>query len=144
MSLKRPAVYNLCWSSGMTQPSVIGHAMPRRRRPASTTFSDGSARSSFSDPAPAVLAISAPETSASASERMFSPGDGDLLTGPNEPPLCEIAPWKSPLARGEAHSMLTAMPPADSPKIVTLFGSPPRAAMLRSIHRRPATMSSRP
>ena len=75
---------------------------------------------------------------------MFSPGDGDLLIGPNEPPLCEIAPWKSPLARGDALSMLTAMPPADSPKIVTRRGSPPNAAMLRSIHCRPATMSSSP
>ena len=61
---------------------------------------------------------------------MFSPGEGDLPSGPNEPPLCEIAPWNSPLARGDAQSMLTAMPPADSPKIVTLSGSPPNAAML--------------
>ena len=118
--------------------------MPRWRRPASITFSAGSARSSFNDGAPAALAISAPDASASARTRMFSPGTGDLLLGPNEPPLCEIAPWKSPFARGDAQSMLTAMPPADSPKIVTRFGSPPNAAMLRWIHWRPATMSSRP
>ena len=75
---------------------------------------------------------------------MFSPGCGFLLLGPKEPPLCEIAPWNRPLARGDAHSMLTAMPPADSPKIVTRFGSPPNAATLREIHCRPAIMSSRP
>jgi len=34
--------------------------------------------------------------------------------GPKLPPLSEIAPWKSPFAAGEAQSMLTAMPPADS------------------------------
>ena len=39
--------------------------------------------------------------------------------GPNEPPLSEIAPWNSPFASGDAHSMLTAIPPADSPKMVT-------------------------
>ena len=33
-----------------------------------------------------------------------------------------MAPWKRPLACGDAHSMLTAMPPADSPKIVTSLG----------------------
>ncbi len=75
---------------------------------------------------------------------MFSPGCGFLLLGPKEPPLCEIAPWKSPLATGDALNMLTAIPPADSPKIVTRAGSPPNAAMLREIHRRPAIMSSRP
>ena len=52
---------------------------------------------------------------------MFSPGKVVGRGGPNEPPLCEIAPWKSPFASGDAHSMLTAMPPADSPKIVTLL-----------------------
>ena len=66
------------------------------------------------------------------------------IDGPNEPPLWEMAPWKSPLARGEAASMLTAMPPADSPKIVTLPGSPPKAAMLFFTQWRPAMRSRRP
>ena len=38
---------------------------------------------------------------------------------------------KSPLASGEAISALVACEPADSPAIVTLSGSPPKAATLR-------------
>jgi hypothetical protein len=48
------------------------------------------------------------------------------------------------LAKGEADSMLTAMPPADSPKMVTFPGSPPKAAMFFFTHCRPAIMSSTP
>ena len=40
----------------------------------------------------------------------------------------------SPLASGEAISALAACEPADSPAIVTLAGSPPKAAMLRLTH----------
>ncbi len=71
------------------------------------------------DETPALLAYASPERSASASRFKFSPGMVVGRGGPNEPPLCEIAPWNSPFASGEAHSMLTAIPPADSPKIVT-------------------------
>ena len=45
-----------------------------------------------------------------------------------------MALWKSPAASGEAISALTANDPADSPKIVTLPGSPPNAAMLSFTH----------
>ena len=51
-------------------------------------------------------------------------------TGQNEPPLSLMAPRNRPLHNGEAQRMLTEMPPADSPAIVTLSGSPPKAAML--------------
>ena len=40
-----------------------------------------------------------------------------------------MARWKSPAASGDAMSALTANEPADSPKIVTFCGSPPKAAM---------------
>src|SRR5450759_5453770 len=52
-----------------------------------------------------------PERSASARRFWFSPGKVVGLGGPKLPPLCEIAPWNSPLANGDAHSMLTAIPP---------------------------------
>ena len=75
---------------------------------------------------------------------MFSPGMVGRRGGPNDPPLSEIAPWNNPFASGEAHSMLTAMPPADSPKMVTFCGLPPKAAMFFLTHCRPAIMSSTP
>ena len=75
---------------------------------------------------------------------MFSPGTAAGRGGPKEPPLSEIAPSKRPFASGDAHSMLTAIPPADSPKMVTLLGSPPNAAMFFLIHCKPAIMSSSP
>ncbi len=41
-------------------------------------------------------------------------------------------------------SALTAKEPADSPKIVTFFGSPPNAAMLSRTHSSASTWSSSP
>ena len=75
---------------------------------------------------------------------MFSPGYDLSSTGPNDPPLWEIAPLKSPFARGDAQSMLTEIPPADSPKIVTFAGSPPNAAILFWIHSNAAIWSRIP
>ncbi len=69
---------------------------------------------------------------------MFSPANEGVRDGPKEPPLCEIAPWNSPAASGDAASIETEIPPADSPKIVTLFGSPPKAAILSCTHCKPA------
>ncbi len=83
-------------------------------------------------------------TPALARVRMFSPGPPAGRGGPKDPPLSEIAPSNRPLASGEAHSWLTAMPPADSPKIVILLGSPPKAAMLFLIHPKAEIMSSSP
>ena len=45
---------------------------------------------------------------------------------------------------GEAISALTEIDPADSPAMVTRFGSPPNAAMFFCTHRSAATWSSRP
>src|SRR5271167_3679307 len=44
-------------------------------------------------------------------------------------PLSAIAPWNRPFAVGDAIAAYTLWPPADSPKIVTRFGSPPNPAM---------------
>ena len=63
-----------------------------------------------------------PTASAAASVGTSSPPSVARRDGANEPPLSEITFWKSPFAYGDAASMLTAMPPADSPKIVTLRG----------------------
>ncbi len=60
------------------------------------------------------------------------------------PPLSEITPRNSPLARGEAASMLTEKPPAEWPRRVTLDGSPPNLATFARIHCRPAIWSSSP
>ena len=48
----------------------------------------------------------------------------------NAAPLSPIAFWNRPFASGEAICALTENDPALSPKMVTLPGSPPNAAML--------------
>src|SRR5512139_109466 len=90
------------------------------RAPPPASLSGVSFRASAMDATPASLSVATPERSASAKRHIFSPGRGAGLGGPNEPPLSEIAPLNSPLASGDAHNMLTAIPPADSPKMVTL------------------------
>jgi hypothetical protein len=52
--------------------------------------------------------------------------------------------WNSPLALGIASSVQTFAPPPDWPMIVTLPGSPPKAATLSRTHSSAATMSSMP
>ena len=49
-------------------------------------------------------------------------------------------PWGDPDLQGvwSSDDMLTEMPPADSPKIVTRLGSPPNRAMLSLTHFNPA------
>ena len=59
-------------------------------------------------------------------------------------PLWMIARWNSPAAAGMPSRTLTLAPPPDSPKIVTLPGSPPKAAMLSRTHSSASTMSSAP
>ena len=76
---------------------------------------------------------------ASASARDFSGG-----SSLKKAPLSPMARWKRPCARGDAISALTENEPADSPKIVTLSGSPPNAAMFALTHSRAATWSSSP
>ena len=56
------------------------------------------------------------------------------MPSPIHAPLSAIALWNSPLATGEPASLPTIAAPADSPKIVTLFGSPPNAAMFAFTH----------
>ena len=55
-----------------------------------------------------------------------------------------MALWNRPSAASIASRLVTDIDPADSPKIVTLPGSPPKAAMLSRTHSRAAIWSSRP
>jgi len=59
-------------------------------------------------------------------------------------PLVLIALWNSPAAVGEAIWWQTLDPPADSPKMVTLCGSPPNALMFSCTQRSAACWSCRP
>ncbi len=65
-----------------------------------------------------------------------------MVCRPN--PDSEIAFTNNPRAIGEATRSLTLIPPADSPKIVTLETSPPNAAMFCCTHLSAAIWSSRP
>jgi hypothetical protein len=49
----------------------------------------------------------------------------------NTAPLWPITRWNRPRAGGDTVSRLTDIEPADSPKIVTRWLSPPNAPMLR-------------
>src|ERR1700691_2088134 len=83
---------------------------------------------------PAWVANASPAVSALASEacvRLYEP-------------LSAIAFSNSPLACGDATCDSTDRPPADSPKMVTLRGSPPKLTMLRCTQRRAACWSIRP
>jgi len=59
-------------------------------------------------------------------------------------PLWGMARAKRPAARGATIMLVTLMAPADSPKIVTLPGSPPNAAMFCCTHSNAAIWSSSP
>src|SRR5688500_12053591 len=66
-----------------------------------------------------------------------------LLSGtagkvPSNEPLSPIAPAIKFFDKGEAMWALTETEPADSPAIVTLFGSPPKALILLCTQRRAA------
>ena len=50
-------------------------------------------------------------------------------------PLSPMAPAINPFDSGDAISAQTEIDPADSPAIVTFFGSPPNAAMLACTQR---------
>src|SRR5579862_6543714 len=83
---------------------------------------------------PALVANASPAVSALASEawlRLYEP-------------LSTIAFANSPLACGEATCDRVDRPPADSPKMVTLRGSPPKPAMFRCTQRSAACWSIRP
>ena len=93
---------------------------------ASSSFSAGIARSAASEAAPSCVANWTPSASVSASGRAGS-------VRPMIAPLSPIAPAIRPFDSGEAICALTEAEPADSPAIVTRFGSPPKAAMF-SLH----------
>ena len=59
-------------------------------------------------------------------------------------PLSTIALSNKPSVSGDAICEITFVPPPDSPMIVTLSGSPPKAAMLSRIHSSEALRSSVP
>src|SRR5512144_2421646 len=97
---------------------------------ASRSCCAGIARSAASDAAPTLVANLIPFCSASAR------GTADNV--PRTDPLSPIAPAIRCFDNGEAIWVLTESDPADSPAIVTLFGSPPKAAIFRRTHRKAA------
>ena len=103
-------------------------------RPAALMISAaGMARRSAIDAAPARAARSAPRFSASA--RRVS---GNVALE-KYAPLSPMARANRPSVNGDAINALTENDPADSPKIVTCAGSPPKAAMFSRTQRRAAT-----
>ena len=133
---------------GKRRPSITGLKPSRRRSakaarltPASTlTCASRSFATGMFLSSPA-RAISRPRWS-SIWRAVFVPSSRSAICTAG--PLWTIALWKSPLADGMAISTLTFAPPPDSPKMVTLRGSPPNRAILSRTHSRAATMSSTP
>jgi hypothetical protein len=91
----------------------------------------GLARRASSVAALTLAANFSPSASAEASD---APPRGGCGPAGKAAPLSPIALWNRPLASGEAIRMLTENDPADSPKMVTLPGSPPNAAAFFCTH----------
>ena len=93
---------------------------------ASNNLSAGIFLKSCKELAPTCLANSTPFLSAS------DKGSGGSV--PNMEPLSPIAPAIKFLDKGETICALTETDPADSPAIVTRFGSPPKDAIFSLTH----------
>lgn len=61
-----------------------------------------------------------------------------------EPGLCRMARWNRPAQRGDDMKADIALAPDDSPKIVTLSGSPPKRSMFALTHCSACAMSRMP
>ena len=120
--------------SGKTQPSTV--AVDR-------TSSGATACTASALAARMASGVGAAPSPSSASTNR-SPADSISALGwappldPKPPPLSPMAAWKRPRASGVAISWLTLHEPADSPKMATREGSPPKAAMFRWIQPRAA------
>src|SRR4030042_6053429 len=91
--------------------------------------------------APSLAARFNPPDSASWSDLHMDIGfSGELIA----PPASTIAFWKSPLAKGEVINQRVFEPPPECPKIVTLCGLPPKAAVFLFTHFKAAIRSSWP
>ncbi len=131
-----PAVKAWSTGSGTTLPSIMGLAPPELIVAEPSTVLAGTARKAAgsSEVTPQPLAAAAPAASAVLkSAKSLRPA-----------PDSTIALWNRPRALGDSIRKFTAMPPADSPKMVTLPGSPPKPAMLAFTHFRAAIMSMTP
>ena len=64
------------------------------------------------------------------------------MASPMYAPLSEMARLINPFASGDPTTAADMTAPADSPKTVTFFGSPPNAAMFACTHLRAAIVSS--
>ena len=106
------------------------------RAVSSTTCSAVMARRAAIEDAPAPVANLTPSGSASAR--------GRGVRDPMSDPLSMMAPAIRFFESGETTWALTEIEPADSPAIVTLAGSPPKAAMFACTQRRAAFWSRRP
>ena len=61
-----------------------------------------------------------------------------------KPPLWTIALWNRPFERGDTKSAATENPPADSPNIVILDGSPPKFSIFSLTQCKALIWSSKP
>ena len=105
-----------------------------------SSWSAGMARSSARLAAPTDCAKFTPACSFSASDFIIRASGGLVKNAP----LWPIPLWTMWRESGDIISALTDAEPADSPLIVTLPGSPPKASMLSWTHRSAATWSSMP
>ncbi len=99
------------------------------------------ARASGSPSASRLAAMRTPCASADSQPRA---GSRNGRSHPYTQLLSAMARWNRPPAWGTSITDMTAPAPADSPKIVTRLGSPPKVAMLSRTHSSAATMESGP
>ena len=78
------------------------------------------------------------------SQHAYGPETAHNTIAPKAAPLWPIARWNRPRDTGEIMCTLTLKAPADWPKMVTHFGSPPKAAMLLRTQANAPIWSIRP
>ncbi len=124
-------------SCGIATPSTTGLKAPGRR----TLAMPASTSSTGKDCSLPASEGCRPKTSSKARAALVACSRVACFSAA---PLSAIARWNSPLAEGMAIRVETFPAPPDSPKMVTLPGSPPKRAMLSWTQRRAATQSNMP
>ena len=114
---------------------------PRSRAAAAAAASWAATNRAGSTDRNASAEAGTPSSAATSSAiRWAPPTEGQAMRDP----LMQTADRKSPSAAGHVNRAAQAIPPADCPAIVTLAGSPPKAAMFSCTQRRAASQSSKP
>src|SRR5580658_8533261 len=132
----------------MSTPSTLGKKAASEARLAALVMLACSARMLLTErprrqaTVAALLESLQPSAATIAAPWVWAPAS--VGSGVAQGPLSVMAAWNSPLAVGETMLAQTLKPPADSPKMVTFLGLPPKAEMFCLTHLSANCWSPRP